>query len=510
MRVNWLHKHIGQFPRRHAAARPDALAYISAEAQLTWAQLNRRVNSLAGVIAGALVPGDRLAILAANSHRYWEVQYAAAKAGVVIVPINHRLLAHEIAAILADVCAAGLFVDLGLPNADLDALAAPGIKLVLLARGSDPRGLDYEDAAGDQDAPEPDDPSPQLNVIAYTSGTSGRPKGAMISHEASITNAYWFASLFGLGPDDRWLGCMPAYVFRAGHAALAPAVVGACTVMLDFDERRVLEAISSLGITHSMLAPIMVDRLLALPDCDTERLRPMRGVWLGGSAANAAALARLGTVLDGEVGLMYGMTEAAGISSARLAFTDDPADRRRLSSAGRPSPLYDLRIVGEDGHEVRRGDVGQIAVRGQSAMLGYWDGTGGPGVGLYDGWVHTGDLARLDDDGYLYIVDRRTDIIITGGINVYSAEVERVLAEHPGIVECAVVGIPHPEWGETVAAVVVGDLNRGEVEAFCVRALAGFKRPRVVEVRGRLPRNAMGKVEKLTLRAELADGAVRA
>jgi acyl-CoA synthetase (AMP-forming)/AMP-acid ligase II len=142
-------------------------------------------------------------------------------------------------------------------------------------------------------------------------------------------------------------------------------------------------------------------------------------------------------------------------------------------------------------------------------MLGYWDGTGEPGGGLTDGWLHTGDLARLDDDGYLYIVDRRTDIIITGGLNVYSAELERVLSEHPGIRECAVVGVPNPEWGESVAAVVVGDISRDEVVAFCRARLAGFKRPRVVELRDELPRNAMGKVEKLTLRAQLAGETVR-
>jgi acyl-CoA synthetase (AMP-forming)/AMP-acid ligase II len=505
----WRHKHIGQFPRRHAQARPDELAYISADARLTWAELNRRVNSVAATLARSLFPGDRLAIVAGNSHRYWEVQYAAAKIGVVTVPINHRLLPHEIAGILDDVGAAGLFLDLGLPGVDLDALLRPAVRTVLLTRGSDPRGLDYERTAADPDAPEPDDPSPRLNVIAYTSGTSGRPKGAMISHESSITDAYWFASLFELGPDDRWLGCMPAYVFRAGRAALAPAVVGACTVMLDFDERQVLDAIGGLGITHAMLAPIMVDRLLALPDCTTERLRPLRRAWLGGSAANPAAVARLAETLDGEVGLMYGMTEAAGISSAKLSFTDDPAQRRRLGSAGRPAPQYDLRILDDAGREVARGDVGQIAVRGQSVMLGYWDGTGEPGGGLTDGWLHTGDLARLDDDGYLYIVDRRTDIIITGGLNVYSAELERVLSEHPGIRECAVVGVPNPEWGESVAAVVVGDISRDEVVAFCRARLAGFKRPRVVELRDELPRNAMGKVEKLTLRAQLAGETVR-
>jgi acyl-CoA synthetase (AMP-forming)/AMP-acid ligase II len=502
--------HIGQFPRRHARSRPNELAYISADAQLTWSELNRRVNSVAATMARALAPGDRLAILAANSHRYWEVQYAAAKIGVVVVPINHRLLPHEVSAILSDVGAAGLFLDMQLPNADLDALLTPAIRLVLLTRGGDERGIPYEDAASEPDAPEPDDPSPQLNVIAYTSGTSGRAKGAMISHESSIVDAYWFASMFGLNPSDRWLGCMPAYVFRAGRAALAPAVVGACTVMIDFDERRVLDAIGRIGITHAMLAPIMAERLLNLPDCSTERLRPMRGVWLGGSASNASTLARLAATLDGEVGLMYGMTEAAGISSGTLSFTDDPAARRRLSSAGRPSPLYDLRLIDEDGHEVPRGDVGQIAVRGASTMLGYWDGTGRPGHGLVDGWLHTGDLARVDDDGYLYIVDRRNDIIITGGLNVYSAELERVLCEHPAIAECAVVGIPDPQWGESVAAVVVGSIERAELEDYCRRRFAGFKRPRVIELRSELPRNAMGKVEKLTLRAQLTGEAVRA
>lgn len=503
---------IADLVSRHATARPNDTSFICGERSFTWRHIDERTDTLAAWLAERLPPGERVALIAGSCHRYWEVHYACAKAGLPVVPVNHRLTPAEMVSILDDVGAGGLVTDLAVSRLDVGSLAADGRLGVLVTIGREHPAATPYDAIIEEGRPAPSlDRRHEINVVGYTSGTTGRTKGAVIGHHCSVMSAMWFAALYGLRPDDVFLACMPAYVYRGGGGGFASAVVGATTLPLGFDATAVLGAIERYRVTHAILAPAMVDRLIAHPDLRERDLSSLRGLWIGGAPSRPSSLSALAEVVGDILGSVYGMTEATGIASMRWSVADDDTSRRRLTSVGRPAPIVDLRLVGSDGAPVDVGEPGEIVVRGDSVMDGYWgEGVGG---GLDDGWFATGDVAVRDTDGYLYLVDRRSDVVNSGGLNVYSVEVERVLAEHPSIEDCSVVGAPDATWGETVCAFVVGRgdarVSLDDVENFCAGRLARFKIPRVVIQVDELPRNAMGKIDKKALRARLWGGEER-
>ncbi len=427
---------------------------------------------------------------------------------MVGVPLNYRWLAHEIQEAAADAGARGLILDMSLPVSQ-GILDNPGLfELIVGFNGADPRSADYESLVAEHSGLPPVwRPAWPINVIGYTSGTTGRAKGAALSSASATLVAFWFATLLELRAGDRFLGCMPAYVNRGGGGCLSPVVVGATTHMMDFEPRAVLHAIERERITHVIFAPIMVTRILELPDATDFDLRSLRSVWVGGASAAPTMIASLQELVGNVVGSLYGGTEATGIASMR--WPDATNESELLASVGRPSPIVDVRLIDTEGNDVRAGEVGEVTVKGESVMLGYWPDI--HGGGLSDGWYRTGDFAIRDDQGFLFLVDRREDVIISGGLNVYSAEVERTLAEHPDIVECAVVGAPDAEFGETVAACVVvrpgSQFDISTMEDFARSRIAGYKRPRKLVLFDHLPRNAMGKVDKSLLRQQLSSSA---
>jgi acyl-CoA synthetase (AMP-forming)/AMP-acid ligase II len=498
---------IADLVRRHAFARPDETAIRCPEGSICWSDLERRTSALASVLAANLAPGARVAILTKSCHRHWETLFAASRAGLVGVPINYRWLASEVEQVLKDCAASALVVQVGLLGVDdLARLAAvASIGLVLSFDGSHPHAVDYESALASA-GPTDEHPRSEINVIGYTSGTTGRPKGAALTADAAILSAFWFASLFGLQAGDRFLACMPIYVFRGGAGGLSPFIAGACSILQDFDAAAVVDLIERERVTHVILAPVMVDRLLQMPDIGSRDLTSLRGVWLGGAPSSPSAITALQELVGDIVGTTYGGTEATGIASAR--WSADPAKAHLLRSAGRPAPVMDVRLVTDDGRDVAVDEPGEIVVRGNTVMAGYWPDV--PGGGLQDGWYHTGDIATRDSDGNLFLVDRSVDIVNSGGLNVYPTEIEHVLLEHPDVAECAVVAAPDPALGETVAAFVVtaghGKLSVEQVEEHCRPRLAGYKRPRLIVLVDALPRNAMGKVDRRELRQRLWEG----
>ncbi len=500
--------------RRQAAARPLAEAFRCRGERFTWADVDRRSDALASTLAASLDAGDRLAIIARNCHRYWEVHAACAKAGVVAVPINHRLTYEEISAILGDVGARALVLDRRVPidgQPGTSALAAMVPGDALLAFGDDGGPTSYEDAAT-RPVTECVDRRHPVNVIGFTSGTTGRARGAILSQRTATMSALWFANLFQLSPSSTFLACMPAYVYRGQAGGMAAVVVGATIVPLLFEAGAVLDAIEGHRVTHAIFAPAMVDRLLAHPDLDARDLSSLEGVWIGGAPSSPETVRRLSTHVRAELGSVYGMTEATGIASTRWTLGGAGDDDQDLSSVGRPGPLLDVRLVDGNGADVPTGDVGELIVSGDSMMDGYWGEP--PGVAFdADGWYHTGDLARRDGEGRLFLVDRRADVIVSGGLNVYAAEVERVLATHPDIAACAVVSAPDRRWGETVCAVVVpaagAALTLADVQRHCAPRLARYKHPRRLAVVDELPANTMGKIDKRRLRDQQWAGHAR-
>lgn len=486
---------------RHARARPHDAALVCGSERFTWKELDERTDALAAVLAGISGPGGRVAIVTANRHQHLEAVFAASKAALISVPLNHRWNGRELADTVADVEPAAIVLDLGLPGSagpDLIDLVAP--VPVLAFGGRHPSTVDYDDALEDgRRRPAAHRDAWPHHVIGFTSGTTGRPRGAVLSQQQALAAATWLAALFTIGAEDCFLACMPMYVYRGGSGVLAPAVVGARSVVCDFDADTVIRVIRDEQVTHAILAPVMVNRILDSPRTAGGGFDSLREVWVGGAPSAPESITALQRLTGATVGSVYGATEATAVASMRW-----PAGAEHghlLRSIGRPAPLNDVMLAAASGREARPGEPGEIRVRGSTVMSGYWPDTGGDG--LVDGWYCTGDIAVRDDEGYLFLVDRRADIINSGGLNVYSVEVEQVLLSHPGVAECAVVSSPDETMGEAVTAVVVpagGPVGFSELERHCRAALASYKCPRQWVLSADLPRNAMGKINKKAIR----------
>lgn len=444
-----------------------------------------------------------MVLVTRSCHRHWETVFAASRAALVSVPLNFRWTAEELAATIEEVAPVAVIVDLEIPSFDAAALIdrLDGVAIFGFG-GTDQRVDDYEEALA---AADPrgfaDRPPASHHAIGFTSGTTGQPRGAMLSRQHPLFTSMWLAALFGIVSTDCFLSCMPIYAFRGGSGGLAPMFVGARSVLCDFDAELVLELIERERVTHTILAPVMVERLVATAKASTVNLSSLRGVWVGGAPSTTESIRAFQGLADCEVGSTYGSTEATAVVSMRWPRRGEHPEL--MGSIGRPGPLNDVRLVGPSGTEPDVGDPGEIYVRGETVMTGYWPNDGD---GLTDGWYATGDVATSDDTGHLYLVDRRVDVINSGGLNVYSLEVEQVLQSHPAVAECAVVSAPDKLMGEAVTAIVVlidGDVEIADLESHCGAALAGYKCPSRWIVAAELPRNALGKIDKRGLRDPL-------
>ena len=507
---------IAHLVERNARTRARSAAYICDDECYTWAAVEERSSRLAAaLLQSGLRQGDRVALIGETCHRYWESHFACAKAGLIGVPLNHRLLGRELADIVADSQCRAWIAGASVAERAHEANSEAGAIMVGWGKGHG-CALDYEQAIKDSphlpaDRPEADRTTP--NVIGYTSGTTGRAKGAVLPHHAAVMAAFSFAAQWAITDRDTVLACLPAYVYRAGGGGLAPAVVGAPTVLTPFEPGRVLELVGRHRITTAMIAPAMLRLLLDHEDIRRWPLSSLRSLWSTGAPVQPEVLDRVIAHMGDVIGSMYGMTEATGIAMARHRVADIEANPGRRLSAGRPLPTLDVGVFGADGSTLPAGDVGEVRVRGETVMCGYWNDPEKTAAALVDGWLHTGDMGKFDDEGYLYLVDRRADVINSGGINVYSLEVENAIAAVRGVREAAVVGVPDDRWGEAVAVYIVSDrpdsVRADQVLAHCRATLASFKKPRHVFFVPDLPRNAMGKVDKPALRNQAWKGRER-
>jgi long-chain acyl-CoA synthetase len=480
--------------------------------------LDKAARVASGLRAAGLVDGDRVAVLSGNSDDYLILYLAIPWAGGVIVPLNGRWSPAENRFAIDDCAPRILFVsdDAAEINvAMIDGLDA-GIVRVSLGRSragwlTMPDLLDHEPA---EDAGRSGD---DLLGIFYTGGTTGRPKGVMLSHAGFVGNCIAMRD-FGLAPAGcRMLVVAPLFhlaavavmtmaMLAAGTAVIAPGFGGAAT----------LELIEAESITDALLVPTMIQMMMDVPGFEAAKLSSLKTVIYGSSPMPEATIDRIMAAAP-HINFYqgYGMTEASCTVSLLKPEFHRGAHREagRHRGAGHPLARTDIIIVDEHGTPLPIGEVGEILVRGQGVMLGYWHLPEQTAEALRDGWVYTGDGGRLDDHGILYVVDRLKDMIVSGGENVYSAEVESAIASHPDVAQCAVIGVPDPRWGERVHAVVVPRSGVApsvdEITRHCRTLIAGYKCPRTVEFRSALPISSAGKILKAALRAPFWEGQTR-
>ena len=497
------------------------IATIDGAEQRTWAETHDRIAKLAHGLADLGVKeGDRVAILALNSFRYMETYFGILWKGAVVVPLNTRWSVEELGYGLSDSASDVLFIDANfLPHLPTLRERWPNLKQVIYIGDNSPAGLLAYESLIDGKTPLPaaDLAPTALAVICYTGGTTGLAKGVMQSHLAIWASSVSLSIDYDTLTSERtaFLHAMP--LFHAGGSAVlfATSIAGGTHVFLpSFDPQAVLDSIQRYRITHTQMVPTMLRMLLDRPDFGSYDLSSLRTLVYGAAPMTTTqieeTLAKLPHV---RLQQGYGQTELAPyISSLRPVDHVTVGDRaQRLRSAGYAGLCSEVMIADKDGRELPRGDVGEVLVRGPHMMSGYWRKPEETKATIVNGWIRTGDAGYMDDGGFIFLVDRMKDMIVSGGENIYSSEVENVLARHPAVAANAIIGVPNEKWGEAVHAVVI--LRPGlsataeDIIAHCKKFIAGYKCPRSVEFRTEpLPVSGVGKILKRELRKPYWEG----
>ncbi|MCQ4120858.1 class I adenylate-forming enzyme family protein [Rhodococcus tibetensis] len=487
--------------KRAAALHGAAVAVVDGTTRLTYAELLSWCEHMAaGLARCGAQHGDRIAILGANSAEYLAAYFAIPAAGHVLVPLNARLADAELIELLGDCDPVVVVVDEE-HRARAEAITACGgvgvvtFAQVLADSGEVSGGRRILDVKADD-----------LAAIFYTGGTTGRAKGAMLTHANLTANALHMIAGVGYGADDVYLHCSPMFHLGDGMSTYPMTWAGGKHVVVArFDPQAVVDAIETEGVTCTFLVPTMLTLLLEYLDRTGRdpNLSSLRLVVHGGAPISPTLLTRAIARLGCSFTQSYGMTEAGPILSF-LPNEDRLLGSEVLRSAGRPVVGVEVRVVRPDGTDCEVGETGEIIGRGPNFALGYWQQPDVTRERFRDGWYWSGDLAYRDDGFYLYLVGRAGDAIISGGENVYAAEVEAALARHPDLVEAAVIAVPSPQWGEQVHAAVVirpgAATTDADLDRHCRELIAGYKIPRSYEFHAQLPRTGPGKIDKLALR----------
>lgn len=499
---------------RHARRTPHRIAFRFGSRALTWAELEVRIQKLAaGFSARGVGPGDRVAVLMTNRPEFVETVLAVNFLGGIAVPVNFRLSPDEVIYILRDSGARILVIDSGLAPLAKSAKAkmeTPPCCVVVghSAAEAGPDSETYETVLATA-APAPPNvliDEHDIAVIMYTSGTTGRPKGAMLSHLNLLIQSLTVIRAFRQFGDDDVTLCASPLFHIAGLGSVAPVLfVGGTVVILpsgQFDADTTLDVVEREGVTTMLLVPVQWQQLCATPGV-AGRARSLRTISWGAAPASVNLLKTMAQLFPHAANVaLFGQTEMSPITCA----LDSDDALRKIGSVGRPVPTVVARIVDDEMNDVTQGEVGEIVYRGPGMMAGYWNNPQATADAFAGGWFHSGDLVRADEEGFLYVVDRKKDMIISGGENIYCAEVENALSAHPAVAEVAIIGIPHHRWGESPLAVVVPTHREtpptlDDLNGWCRDRLASYKKPTSVVIVDALPRNASGKVLKHQLRA---------
>lgn len=493
------------FVRKWALAAPHKIALIDPDRAISYADLDLTSTRIAaGLRAHGAVAGDRVGYLGHNSAALFEIWLGANQAGCALVPFNWRCSHLELASLLADAGPAVLFIDDDFFELTHRALESLPSRPVVVGLGEVQAWLSHA-PAGDVDRATDDR---AIALLAYTSGTTGAPKGVPITNGAFLE---WFSAA-AAEPATSWcstdvgLMVMPNFHLAGTWVSIPALVSGATLVVLpSFDSDDCLRAIRDHGVTVTCLVPTAVQTLLERLPTQREALSSLRRMVYAGSSIGGATLDALIENLDCDLVQFYGTTETFIISLLRPD-QHRTGDAQVLASCGQPMSPVRVRLVDSDGFEAIEGEPGEVMVQSPWMFGGYWESPEASAEVLIDGWYRTGDVGRWDQGGNLHLVDRLKDMIVTGGENVYSAEVERALGSHPCVAAAAVVGVPDDKWGERVVGFVVpvtgSSVGPAELSAHCRQQIAGYKVPKEIHLVAALPLTASGKVKKASLRAQ--------
>jgi long-chain acyl-CoA synthetase len=502
---------IAEVVTRHATLVPHQEALLTDDIGISYHELQHRSDLVAGaLVQSGVEPGDRVSYIGKNSSEFFYLVIGAAQIGAIVVPLNWRLAVPELLQILADASPRVLLVGPG--HAEVGAQIAIAITDMTTVAvdcaeaAALPVPLALEDwaneppASGVAVAVSPD----ATAMLVYTSGTTGRPKGAMISHRSLLLHLQALAGVAGMSESSVSISTLPVFHIGGSSWALAGLWAGCTTVQFrDVVPEKILESIAAHQATNMIAVPSVIQLLVdALPDGGSD-FTSLQRLYYGGGPVSSSVLSRALKAFDCDFVQGFGMTECALVTALDPKYHDRP---ELLRSCGRPIADTEIRLV-DSGTltDVPVGEVGELWVRSPRVMSGYWNKPEITAETITpEGWLRTGDAASTDNEGFLYIRDRLKDMIITGGENVYCAEVENVLMEHPDIAECAVIGVPSEKWTETVKAIVVlrpgSSVDQAEIVQFCRLRLAGYKCPTSVEFVADLPRTPAGKLQKFVLR----------
>jgi long-chain acyl-CoA synthetase len=516
--VAGLIRHLGRTQR-------DREMLVCGDERRTWNEEYKQACRVGNACArDGLAAGDRIAFLDRNGMAYFDVLFGGSLIGAVNVAVNWRLSPEEMAAIIDDSTAPLLVVHADyLPALSEMGGELPGVRrIVVMGNGTlpDVRAVSFEEwlAGCDTDDPGHVGAANEVSMQLYTSGTTGLPKGVMLTNANLATAISEAGQTFTIGEDTVSLVAMPLFHIGGSGWALCAMSRGGCSVILrDVDPTLLLELVEREKITEMFLVPAVLMFLLATPTLESTNLSSLRMVFYGASPISEDVLVRCMAAFGCRFCQVYGMTETTGaITSLRFEDHDPDGPRRGLlRSAGKPHDTVEIRIVDPDsGRDVDPGQVGEVWTRSAYNMAGYWAKPQETATTVdHEGWLRTGDAGYFDGDGYLYLHDRIKDMIVSGGENVYPAEVENVLLSHPDVADAAVIGVPDERWGETVKAVVVlapgAELDERAVIGYCREHLAHYKCPTSIDTADVLPRNPSGKLLKRALRAPFWEGRER-
>ncbi|MEE2683212.1 MAG: long-chain-fatty-acid--CoA ligase [Actinomycetota bacterium] len=481
---------------------PDRCAIKVDDREFTFAEVDERANRLARILVDMGIPhGSRIAFLAMNEPEFFEIQIAAIRACVALVPLNFRLAVPELDFIMENSTPQLLITGSGFHDIG-DQLNCP--KRLYL-------GDSYEELLAKVDPLDraPIDASSICSVL-YTSGTTGRPKGSLISNQALWARIVSFTLEYKPDPGDVFLQGLPLFHIAANVSFMYAYNAATNIVVRDFTPDGVIQLLEEQKVTDALFVPTMINLLINHPDILSADLSRLDFVAYGASTIPPSVLTKAIEVFDADFCQLFGMTETSGCTALRPEDHDPVNKSHLLASAGLVAHGFEVRIVDDQDVDVPVGEVGEVICRGPALMDGYLDATEATASALRGGWMHTGDMGKFDDEGYLYITDRKKDMIISGGENIYPREVEDVLFNHESVHSAAVIGIPDEQWGEQVHAVVVlhpeSALKEMELLIYARENLAGYKVPKSVEFVKELPMNATGKVLKKILREPYWEG----
>jgi len=495
---------------RDAKLYPEKIAIVYKDMKLSYGQLQKRVNTLAhAFLRMGLKKGDRIAFLLENCPEFVEISLATAKIGAVAVPLNFRLSPKELSYIINNSGASLLILEdkyketIGMIQPELDGIE----RFICVGKGERGR-INYEQLMMDSQEfrGEIRTHEDEIAFLLYTGGTTGKPKGVMVSHRNLISLAITMAIESQLYAEDVGLVITPLFHAASAWTMLVTLFLGSTLVISRgfSSAEATLEMIQNERVTFSMMMPIILNELVKIEDFSRYDLSRFRRILTGGAPTNAKVMKELMERMDCGIWTGGGQTEGGILSSIRLEEYLSQENLEKLASAGRDAVGMRIRVVNDKDEDVAPGQVGELIGKGPSVMQGYWKMPKETDEALRNGWLHTGDLVKIDEEGYIYYMDRKKDMIISGGENIYSKEVEDAIITHPAVAEVAIIGVPDEKWGESVKALVVlkegYEASEEEIIEHCKKSIASYKKPKSVEFVDSLPKSGVGKVQKNILR----------